>query len=220
MRMLYAVPRRYERGEPDCDLKEWLSPKCLHVCACTRPPVAYEGVDYLLKDRVVDMARCLHRQLSANVCRQRSRSGSMASDPNNRVFIVFNALREDVLQTVIRPLISFSFISARNLLALSWIRWSPDLWVAASRGSAPGRHADRPRLPCASAVGSVQTFQSVAALHLRCCYSQSPQSCGASRRAGKALTRLSQLGGASGWKGPWNQGWAVEGLHYMAGFGC
>ncbi len=27
-------------------------------------------------------------------------------------------------------------------------------------------------------------------------------------------------GGASGWKGPWNQGWAVEGLHYMAGFGC
>src|SRR5271166_4772459 len=24
-------------------------------------------------------------------------------------------------------------------------------------------------------------------------------------------------GDASGWKGPWNQGWAVEGLHYMAG---
>ena len=27
-------------------------------------------------------------------------------------------------------------------------------------------------------------------------------------------------GDASGWKGSWNQGWAVEGLHYMAGFGC
>ena len=27
-------------------------------------------------------------------------------------------------------------------------------------------------------------------------------------------------GDASGWKGPWNQGWAVEGLHYMAGCGC
>ena len=27
-------------------------------------------------------------------------------------------------------------------------------------------------------------------------------------------------GEASGWKGPWNQGWGVEGLHYMAGCGC
>src|SRR5208337_1575656 len=25
-------------------------------------------------------------------------------------------------------------------------------------------------------------------------------------------------GDASGWKRPWNQGWAVEGLHYMAGY--
>jgi hypothetical protein len=27
-------------------------------------------------------------------------------------------------------------------------------------------------------------------------------------------------GDSSGWKGPWNQGWVVEGLHYMAGCGC
>src|SRR5271165_2065701 len=43
---------------------------------------------------------------------------------------------------------------------------------------------------------------------------------GALRLASPRTSPTFSTGDASGWKGPWNQGWAVEGLHYMAGCGC